>query len=75
MSTVIIIGILWIYAGAHFLKDLSELKSRPIYFSQSLYPIYKFNEKTKDVEKHYMPISCWIIGLVILMMWSLLTNT
>ena len=38
-------------------------------------PNWKFNCKTKDVESHYAPISCWIIGLVILMMWSLLTNT
>jgi len=33
MSAAINVGILWIYAGAHFLQDFYELKSRPIYFS------------------------------------------
>ena len=75
VSGGILVGYLWFYAFSHFLRDFYQMDSRPVYFSNSLFPIYKFNEKTKDIDTHHRPITSWIIGLIIIMLWAFLTNT
>lgn len=46
ISCGILVGYLWFYAFTHFARDFKQMQSRPVYFSNSLFPIYKFNEKT-----------------------------
>jgi hypothetical protein len=45
-----------------------------VFYSGSLFPVYKFNPKINNVEAHYSPLISWIIGLVLMMMFGLYTN-
>ena len=45
-----------------------------MYFSPTLFPIYKYNPKVNDVEDHYEPTIALICGLVLLVFWAFFTN-
>lgn len=65
---------LWSYALLQFAHDFDQLNMRPLYFSPTLFPIYKYNPKTNDVEDHYKPTVAWTAGLVLLVFWAFFTN-
>ena len=75
VSCGILVGYLWFYAIANFVRDFNQMQTRPVFFSNSLFPIYKFNERTREIDSHHKPVAAWIIGLNLIMIWGLLTNT
>jgi len=73
-SVAVCLFFLWSYAMLQFGHDLSQFNERPLYFSPTLFPIYKYNPKINDVEDHYKPTTVWICGLVLLVFWGFFTN-
>lgn len=45
-----------------------------MFYSPSLFPIYKYNDEIGDVEPHYGPAISWIFGLILILVWGYLTN-
>ena len=66
--------ILWSYAIFHTIVDIMEIEKRPIWYSTSLFPIYKFNPDKNDLEDHYAPTVALFCGLFMLLLWGFLTN-
>lgn len=50
--------------------DFSQSTTRPIFFSASLFPIYKYDPKISNVREHYAPTVAWIIGLFVALIWA-----
>lgn len=65
---------LWCFAIFQFTIDSNSFVYKPIYFSPTLFPIYKYNPKTNDLEDHYAPTIAWISGLVLLLFWGFFSN-
>ena len=65
---------LWAYAIFQFTMDYRNFVQKPIYYSPTLFPIYKYNPKINDVEDHYEPAIAWIAGLVLLVFWGFFSN-
>ena len=51
-SASVMLFFLWFYAAFHFVKDFREIAQKPVFYSGSLFPVYKFNPKINDVEAH-----------------------
>jgi len=73
-SMCALLMLLWLYAIFQFVRDFAEKDRRPVYYSASLLPIYKFNPITNDVEPHYGPTLAWTFGLFLLLLWGFVTN-
>lgn len=71
MTTFVILA--WCYAIFNIILNFHQKDYRPIYFSSSLFPIYKLDPNTNNVVEHNAPIMMWIMGLIILMFWGFLT--
>ena len=50
------------------------MDSNPVYFSSSIFPIYKFNSLTNKVEEHYGPTIAWMSGFALAGVWAFLTT-
>lgn len=74
LSGSISLFFLWFYAILNFAKDFYEVAQRPVFYSGSLFPVYKFNPKKNDVEFHYTPLISWILGLIIIVLYGFYTN-
>jgi len=72
MATLFVI--LWSYAIFHTIVDMMEIEKRPIWYSTSLFPIYKFNPDNNGLEDHYAPTVALFSGLFVLLIWGFLTN-
>jgi hypothetical protein len=72
-STMTLCSILWMYSIMQFGIDLVLMDSNPVYFSSSIFPIYKFNSLTNKVEEHYGPTLSWISGFALAAVWTFLT--
>lgn len=72
LSMFVNLAIVWLYAMIHFAIDLVQLETRPIFFGAALFPIYKYNPQTQNVEEHYGPVFAWLAGLWLLIVWSYL---
>jgi hypothetical protein len=73
-SSAVTLFFLWFYAVFHFAKDFIEIAQRPVFYSGSLFPVYKFNPKINNVEAHYSPLMSWIIGLTLMVLYGFYTN-
>lgn len=74
ISASVTLFFLWFYAVFHFAKDFIELDQKPVFYSGSLFPVYKFNPKINNVEAHYSPLMSWAIGLILIFIWGFYTN-
>jgi len=74
LSFSVCLFLLWAYALFQFTRDFKEIEQRPIFYSTSLFPIYKYDPTINDVVQHYDPAIAWIAGLVMLIMWGFFTN-
>ena len=73
-SASVMLFFLWFYAAFHFVKDFREIAQKPVFYSGSLFPVYKFNPKINNVEAHYSPLMSWVVGLILIFLWALYTN-
>ena len=73
-SVAVNLFFLWFYAVFHFAKDFIEIAQKPVFYSGSLFPVYKFNPKINNVEAHYSPLMSWIVGLALTMVFGFYTN-
>lgn len=64
---------LWFYAIFFLVIDLNESIEKPVYYSLTLFPIYKYDPKNHDVVEHYKVTSVWLASLVLLSVWAFLT--
>jgi len=72
-SCLTLLFLMWSFAVFHFIVDFSEVEDRPVYYSITLFPIFKYDPKKNDVEDHYTPTSAWIAGVLVLLGWAFLT--
>jgi hypothetical protein len=72
LSVFIAVFMLWAYTIMHFIFDMAEEDSKPIYYSLTLFPIYKYYPG-KGVLLHYKPTSAFIGGVVVITFWSFFT--
>jgi hypothetical protein len=72
ISALIGVCIFWFYAIFHFIFDVYDEDTKPIYYSLSLFPIYKYLPDTGAV-LHYKPTSSFMSGVVIITFWSFIT--
>jgi hypothetical protein len=71
ISVLVGISIFWFYAVFHFIFDVYDEDQKPIYYSLSLFPIYKY-EPEKGAILHYRPTSAFIAGVILITFWSFL---
>ena len=57
-----------------FVVDYADIINKPIYYSPTLFPIYKYNPRKNIVVNHYDPALAWIAGLILLFFWAFFTN-
>ena len=74
LSTIVLLFFLWSYSLFQFTRDFREIENRPVFYSPSLFPIYKYNDEIADLEPHYGPAVAWIMGLLLLLVWGYFTN-
>jgi len=75
LSASALLFILWSYSLFHFARDFSELEQKPLYFSATMFPIYKYNPISNEIQEHYGPTLFWVFGLAVLLLWAILSNT
>jgi len=73
-SAAVNLFFLWFYAVFHFAKDFLEIAQKPVFYSGSLFPVYKFNPNINNVEAHYSPLMSWVVGLGLMMVFGFYTN-
>mmetsp|Transcript_25040 Transcript_25040/g.38852 ORF Transcript_25040/g.38852 Transcript_25040/m.38852 type:complete len:148 (+) Transcript_25040:3305-3748(+) len=71
---LVLLFMLWFYAVFQFVRDFIETERRPVFYSSTIFPIYKLNPQTNHIEPHYDPTVAWIIGLILLIGWGFFTN-
>ena len=74
LSTIVLLFFLWSYSLFQFTRDFREIEHRPVFYSPSLFPIYKYNDEINDLEPHYGPAVAWIMGLILLLSWGYFNN-
>jgi len=45
-----------------------------MYYSSTIFPIYKYNPKVNAIEHHYGPTTALLIGLILLVFWGWFSN-
>lgn len=73
-SSCVLLFLLWSYALIQFAIDFNSSMTRPVFFSASLFPIYKYDPKINNVREHYGPTVSWIAGSFLILMWSLCSS-
>lgn len=73
ISCLTLLFLLWAFAIFHFWVDSTEIDDRPVYYSMTLFPIFKYDPKKNDLEDHYVPSAVWTAGIIILFGWTFLT--
>jgi len=58
------------FAITQFFVDFQQAQERPVFYSSSLFPIYKYNPELGHIEAHYGPATAWITGLFLLLVWA-----
>jgi hypothetical protein len=74
LSGSVTLFFLWFYAVFHFARDFINIAKQPVFYSGSLFPVFKFNSKKNIVEEHYSPLVAWIIGLFLILIFGFYTN-
>ena len=74
-STFIFFLMVCVYSVGNWIKDFNQSESKPIFCSRYLFPIYKFNWITKDLEPHNGPTYAWFLSLIVLIAWSVYYNS
>jgi hypothetical protein len=72
ISVCIAIFLAWSYGILAFIYDINEENDKPIYYSMTLFPVYKY-EPGKGVMLHYKPTTAFLTGVIILTFWSFFT--
>lgn len=72
-SGLTLLVLMWSYAIFHLVIDLEESIEKPVYYSLTLFPIYKYDPKAHDVVEHFKMTSVWLASLVLLAIWAFLT--
>ena len=72
-SLMTLLLVFWIYSLLMFIVDIVQIESRPVFFSNGLFPIYKYNPVKQDIEDHYTPTIAFGLGIITLMIWSFFT--
>ena len=65
---------LFLYAGAEIFSDIRNIETKPIFYSPWIFPVYIYNPKKNDVEKHNSPAIALIVGFLIMICWSVLCS-
>jgi hypothetical protein len=73
-SMLVLLCLLWGFGVFHFAVDFNQRDERPVHYSLTIFPIFKFDPKRNDVVEHYVPMAAWIFGIVLVTLWTLLTN-
>lgn len=63
-----------VYALSEIGSDLSTMEKKPVFFSPWIFPVYIYNPKKNDVESHSFPTAALLIGLSIIILWSVLCS-
>jgi hypothetical protein len=74
-STFIFFIIISVYSVSKWVKDFNQSETKPIFCGRYLFPIYKFNRITKDLEPHNGPTYAWFLSLIVLLAWSVYYNS
>lgn len=64
-----------VYSVGSWIKDFNQSETKPVFCSRYLFPIYKFNWITKDIEPHNGPTYAWFLSLIVLVAWSIYYNS
>jgi hypothetical protein len=62
------------YAFAELYSDIKNIETKPVFFSPWIFPVYIYSPKKNDVERHNMPAAAFIIGMLIMMFWAVLST-
>ena len=72
-SCLTLLIMIWFFAIFHLIVDLRESTEKPVYYSLTLFPIYKYDPKNHDVEPHIKVTGAWLASFVLLAGWAFLT--
>ncbi len=66
--------LLLVFGSLRIAYDMQLMKSRPIFFSPWVFPIYRFDPKKQTVVPANLPAGCILTALVLLLFWSILAT-
>ena len=74
-SAAVLLFFIWAYALSNYFIDFVETDKRPIYFSATIFPVFKYDNLNGDVDKNYEPSTALLLGITLMFIWALISNT
>jgi hypothetical protein len=74
ISTWLLSFLLIVFGIGRLVYDLRSQRTRPMFFSPWVFPIYAFDPKKQDVTPENLPAGCILGALVLLEFWSVLAT-
>ena len=66
--------LLLVFGSFRMAYEMRGMRTRPLFYSPWVFPIYRFHPKTQDVVPENLPAGCILTALVMLVFWSILAT-
>lgn len=73
ISALTLLVFLWGYGTFNLVYDVKGIEDEPVYYSMTLFPIFKYDASAGSVVEHYEPTAAWMAGIALLSFWAFLT--
>jgi hypothetical protein len=74
ISTWLLALLLIVFGGGRTIYDIRNMRSKPIFFSPWVFPIYVFNPNKQDVQPNNLPAGSILGSFVLMIMWGVLAT-
>jgi hypothetical protein len=74
ISVWLLSGLLFVYGLARVSFDYRHLRTRPVFISPWVFPVYRYDAKKQDVVPHNQPAACLLGALLLMVFWSTLAT-
>lgn len=74
ISVWVFAALLFVYAFAEIFSDYSKRETHPIFYSPWIFPVYIYNPKKNDIERHSLPAIAMLVGFITMIGWSVLCS-
>jgi hypothetical protein len=74
ISTYLLALLLIVFGVGKTIYDIRNMKTRPIFFSPWVFPIYVFNPSKQDVQANNLPAGAILGSFLLMIMWGVLAT-
>ena len=74
-SAAILLFFIWAYSLSNYFIDFVQSEQHPTYFSATIFPVYKYNPLTSDVDENYDSSIALLVGIVLMFFRAVISNT